>query len=329
MDQDKLVRKLKLQLRIERTIILIIAIFFIGQWAFGNFQSRPYVILADGKPIACVKTSDAAAKVIDQIKGAVAGAKPSEVSFRQKIEVRKTDRDAHVLSVNDAVRAALEKLTLRVSKYAILVEGVPVVAVDSQETAGEVLEAAKERYGSLVEHLMEEPRFKEQVDVREMSVDLDIYRPTVERALEDLLRGKGVSEGVYVVASGDVASKIATRLGMTMSDLEGLNPGKNLHRLQIGDKLKVSRNSDTKKPGLTVIVLDSEEKTEEIRYRTESVSSVKMKAGKEAELSPGRNGLRHVVIATTYENGVRTGADVVEETIIRNAVPRRVSIGIR
>jgi LysM repeat protein len=176
---------------------------------------------------------------------------------------------------------------------------------------------------------MEEPQFKEQVDVQEMAVDLDLYRPTEEEALDKLVSGKAASGGVYVVVSGDVASQIASRLGMTLTELEELNPGRNLHRLQIGDKLKVSKSGSARTPRLTVIVRDMENRTEEIPYRTETVSSVRIRAGRETELSPGRNGLRRVVLAVTYENGVRVGSEIVEETVIREMVPRRVAVGIR
>ena len=329
MDQEKLIRSLKLQLRIERTIIALVALVFIGWWISGHFAPRAYAITADGKALAYVATYESAEHVINQVKGAVAGSKPSEVSFKESVEIKKAPADAQIVPEGDAIKSVLGKLTLQVEKYAILVEGVPAVAVDSEEDAAAVLEAAKAKFGSMVSNLMEEPQFKEQVDVQKMPVDLALYKPKQEDALEELLSGGSGGSGVYVVAPGDVASRIAARLGMALSELESLNPGKNLARLQIGDELRVSKTADKNKRRLTIIVRNRETKTETIPYRTESISSVKMPAGKEAELSPGRNGSRQVVLATSYENGVRVGSEVIEETIIRNPTPRRVAVGIK
>lgn len=328
MDQDKLIRSLKLQLRLERASIALVVFIFIGWWAVGNFAGRAYVITADGKPLAYVATHEAAERVIAQVKGAVAGAKPADVSFKESVEIRKAPSDVDVAPEDDAVKSVLGKVSLRVKKHAILVEGVPAVAVDSEEDAGAVLEAAKARFGSMVESLMEEPQFKEQVDVRRMPVDLVLYQPKIDDAVNELFSG-GSGSSVYAVASGDVASRIAMRHGMSLSDLEALNPSKNLARLQIGQELRVSKTGNSGKRKLTVVVRNRESKTEQIPYRTESISSVRMFAGKESELSPGRNGLRQVVLATSYENGIRVGSEIVEETIIRNPVPRRVAVGIR
>lgn len=329
MDQEKLIRSLKLQLRIERTIIALIALVFIGWWTVGHFAPRAYVIVADGKSLAYVATHESAERVIKQVKGAVAGSKASEVSFKESVEIKKAPADAQIAPEGDAVKSVLGKLTLQVEKYAILVEGVPAVAVDSEEDAAAALEASKARFGSMVKNLMEEPQFKEQVDVRKMPVDLALYRPKVEDALGELFSGGSGGSGIYVVASGDIASRIAARQGMALSELEALNPGKNLARLQIGDELRVSKAADKGKRRLIVVVRNRETKTEAIPYRTESISSVKMLAGKEAELSPGQNGSRQVVLATSYENGVRVGSEVIEETIISNPVPRRVAVGIK
>ncbi|MEN6371372.1 MAG: G5 domain-containing protein [Armatimonadota bacterium] len=327
MDQDKLIRSLKLQLRIERTAIALAAVIFIVWWAIGNFAGRAYVITADEKPLACVATRTSAEHVITEVKGAVAGAKPADISFKESVEVKRAPADADAMSEAEAVKSILGKVTLRVNKYAILIGGKPAVAVDTEEDAGAVLEAAKARFGSMVKNLMEEPQFKEQVDVRRMPVDLGFYQPNIDEAVNDLFTAGG--SGTYVVASGDVASKIAMRQGMSMSELESLNPGKNMAKLQIGEELHVSKSGGSDRPKLTVIVRNSETKTEPIPYTTESVSSVKLPAGKQTELSPGRNGLRQAVRATSYENGVRAGSEVVEETIIRNPVPRRVAVGIR
>ena len=46
---------------------------------------------------------------------------------------------------------------------------------------------------------------------------------------------------VITVSKGDTAAKIAQDLGVTVSDLAEANPGTNVSRLKVGQKLKVPR----------------------------------------------------------------------------------------
>ncbi len=48
--------------------------------------------------------------------------------------------------------------------------------------------------------------------------------------------------GEYVVKSGDTGYKIATANGVSVADLQAVNPGVNWNRLNIGQKLKLPRN---------------------------------------------------------------------------------------
>lgn len=331
MDQERLIRSLKLQLRLERAAIALVVLFFLIRWGYGQLQSRPYAIVANGRLVASVATEEQARTVIDRVKRSVSGGEPSEVTFAEQVTIERAHEGTKVLSPAEAVRVAQETLTPRLNKPTILINDVPVVAVDSKEDAGAVLEAAKQKFGTMVENLMEEPLFKEQVKVQQLSVDPELYKPDIQEALTALISGGGAGSDVYVVSAGDLASQIASRLRMKLSDLQDLNPEKDLDNLQIGDRLRVSTkgNSEKKRPRLTVVVRDRGTRTEPIPFRTETISSVKMYAGKELVLSPGKNGLRQVVVATTYENGIKTGSEVLQEVILRNPVPRRIAIGIK
>lgn len=328
MDQEKLIRSLKLQLRLERAAIALVVLFFLGRWGYGYLQNRAYVILVDGKPVACLAAHKAAERVLDRLRGQVPGVKPADISFAQRVEIKRAPAGAQVLSEAEGFKSVSSSLSLRVTKSAILVDGLPAAAVNSREVAAAVLEAAKQRFGRLAADLLEEPQFKQEVEVEQRAVDPALYRRTVDEAL-DVLLSAGKGAGVYVVTSGDVGSRIADRFDMTLSDLQSLNPGKNLDRLRIGEELHVSQHAGPDKPGLTVVVRNRETRTEAIPYRTETISSVQMRSGKQLLLSPGRNGLRRVVLAATYENGVRTGSEVLDETTLRNPAPRRIAIGIR
>jgi LysM repeat protein len=51
---------------------------------------------------------------------------------------------------------------------------------------------------------------------------------------------------VYVIASGDSATKIAKKFEISLNDLETLNSGLQLNRLYIGQKIRVYERDESK-----------------------------------------------------------------------------------
>lgn len=324
MKEQETIRKLKLQLRIERTIILLVALFFVGRWANTSILQRHYAVMLDGKPVAVLATRQSAQSALDAVKRSAGG----DVTYAGTVTVGSVSSREATVSVPDAQKLLAEKLPVRLMKFAVVVGGTPVVALDSEADAQAVLEGAKQRYGAMAKHLMEEPRFKQQVSIRRMGVEKSICAASVDDAV-DAAASVSDGTGFYTVADGDISGSIAHKFHISMSEFRALNGGKNLDKLKIGEQIRVSMKTSAKKPTLTVVVHDQETDTEVLPFKTENVSSSHLKPGKQHEISPGRNGERQVVKDVTYENGVRTGMAVVEEKTIRPMVPRRIAVGGR
>jgi LysM repeat protein len=327
MDQDQVIRGLKRQLLIERIILALIVLLLVGRWLYLDFDNRHYVIYVNDKPVAALATEQAANAALDSLRREVNPARPGDVAFAETVRVQQAfTKD--MVTEQDAVKLLKGKLTVRLMKYVILADEQPVVAVDSEIMAGQVLEGVKQRFGGMVENLMEEPGFKQKVTVKRMPIDEAIYAADVDSAINAATSSAG-TQSLYSVRKGDMAGSIARKFNLKLSDLQVLNGGRNLDKLQIGDQIRVSTKQDVKRPRLIVVVRDKESGTEVTPYNTVSVSSTQLKPGKQVELNPGRNGLRRVTRAVTYENGIRTGMEVIEEKLIRSAVPRRIAVGIR
>lgn len=56
-------------------------------------------------------------------------------------------------------------------------------------------------------------------------------------------RAAGSSAGSYTVQKGDIAGRIAQRHGVTLAELKAANPGKDLNKLKIGQKLVIPAKS--------------------------------------------------------------------------------------
>lgn len=329
MEHEQTIRNLRQRLRFERIAVAVIAFLLITVWAYGHFKTTKSFILVDGKAVACVP-SEAEAKAVLQTIKTHTGCDPSEVAFVQDVSVARAPLDAQPISRHKAIRV-LEGIVSPVApRYAIIVNGKPVVAVPNDKVAGKVLEMAKAKFGGMVQNLAEEPQFKENVTVDVAAVDLSIYCKTADDALKLLFSEPHpeMKDESYSVEQGDVAGAIASKHGISLEVMKSLNPDVNLDRLQIGDKLRV-KSVTPGKPKLTVVVRDQSERTEAIPAPVQQVSSARLPAGKTMELSPGENGLHHVKVATIYENGRKVGSEIIDEEILREPIPRQIAIGIK
>ena len=329
MDHQRTIRNLRLQLRIERALILAVALFFVARWVCGLFSDAKSLIIVNGKAIVCVPSQSDADAILDRIRTDT-GCNPTEIKFREDVCVARAPRDASPVSRHMAMRVARRAISPVIQRWAVIVDGKPVVALPSRKAAGETLDLAKLKFGKLAANLLEEPQFKENVTVDLASVSPTIFCRRAEQAVDALFAAPPPvrRDAVYVVRKGDVAGAIAEKCKLQLSELCRLNPGTDLNRLQIDDKILVKK-TDMPKAKLTVVVRDVRECTEVTRASVQRVSSAALYAGKTVEISPGRSGLRKVRVAVIYENGRKAASDILDEETIREPRPQRIAVGIK
>ncbi|MCX8053053.1 MAG: G5 domain-containing protein [Armatimonadetes bacterium] len=329
MNKDIQIFQLKRRLLIERIIFGLFFIATIGSWMHGRFSDGKAFILVNGKPVVCLSSEKEAYEVLQGLKSGQP-CNPSEIEFKEDVVVARAPRDARPVSRHRAMGTVRNALSPVVPKWAIIVNGKPIVAVPSRTDAGEVLELAKLKFGKLARSLCEEPQFKEKVAVDIAAVPPSIFCKTPQEALDFIFKTQKTEsqDAVYIVKRGDLAGKIAARFNLTLRELWALNPGVNLNRLQIGDRIRV-KHTMSSTPKLTVVVRDQSERIETIPPPVHKISSANMYLGKTAEISPGKSGKRKVKIATVYENGRKVGSEIIEEEILMEPIPRRIVEGIK
>jgi len=287
-------------------------------------------IVVDGKPVVCVGSVRDAEVLLRDIKREAGVRDISEVQFRQDVTVSRAPRNARIASRHKAARVLHGCVVPVVSRWAVIVDGRPAVAVPDKQTTGQVLDLAKLRFGSRVKNLAEEPQFKESVSVEIAAVEPSIYCRSAEEAVEMLFapRKAAPRDALYEIKKGDIAGAVAERHGIKLAELWAMNPGVNLHKLQIGDVIKI-KSAPQSKPRLTVVVRDLVERIETMPPPVLKVCSARIISGDSARISPGRPGLRRVKIATVYENGVKVGREILEEEVLREPTPRQIAVGIK
>ncbi|MCX6344616.1 MAG: G5 domain-containing protein [Armatimonadetes bacterium] len=342
MDKEKTIHNLKMQLRLERIVIAAIALTLATVWTVGQLRGGKSFILVDGKPIVCVYSEKDAEVVLTQIKGE-SGCNPSEVAFQQEVRVARAPYDARPVSRSRAFSTVRKVVCALAPRWAIIVDGKPIAALPDKKTAVDTLEAAKMKFGSMVQNLAEEPQFKQKVMVDIAAVPLKLCCKTAEEAVNLIFSNKPVetTDAIYTVQNGDIAGAIAQKHGLKLEEIIQINPGVNLAHLHIGDKVHVKalrarlqicpnnlRHQDTEVK-LTVIVRDLSDKVETIPAPLQYVSSAQLYLGKSTLLFPGRSGQRQIKVAIIYENGKKTGSEIMAEEVLREASPRIIAKGIK
>lgn len=146
---------------------------------------------------------------------------------------------------------------------------------------------------------------------------------TVQDALADITK-ETEEKTIYEVKAGDCLSKIAAMYDLTTSDLLRLNEGlSETSIIGIGDEITVTVPT----PELSIIV--SEEKTYGENYSAEIqyVDDDTMYQGDYRVVQEGKEGFREVVAVVTYTNGVESSREIINETVISEAVPQIVKRG--
>lgn len=328
MEQDQVIQNLKKRLLIERAIFGAVLISLALVWLIGQYRNAKSMIVVDGKPVVCVSTAHDAHEILNTIKSNT-GANSPDISFKQDVRVVRAPRSTIAVSRHKAFRTVAGIVSPVVPRWAIIVDGKPILAVPSEEIAGEVLEASKLRFGKQVHNLAEAPQFKENVTVEITDVAPSLFKKTVDEAVEFLFspQQQVSREGIHEVRKGELAGSIASKHGLKLAELAALNPSVNLNRLQIGDRLRVKTTATS--PRLTVVVRDMSERTEFIPAPVQTISSSTLYQGKTYLISPGSAGKRRVVVESIYENGRLVGSETVDEQLIKTPTPKRVAMGIK
>lgn len=156
--------------------------------------------------------------------------------------------------------------------------------------------------------------FSENVEIKEE------YVPTDEIMnlgyLAETLYSTKTAEVTYEVKKGDTWSEIAEEHGLTSKELENLNPGYDINKLQIGEILTMSASV----PYLTRTVVQKERYVSEVNYDVEYTDDASMYKGDTKVTSKGVFGAADVVANVTYVNGEEVERTVLSSVTLREPV---------
>lgn len=237
----------------------------------------------------------------------------------------------------EAIQTVKDTFEIQAESSAIVIDGNPIVYLESKEAAEKVLKQLKLQFVS-EEQLAEldarkasantslPPLAENQtrlLDVRlskNVSIDVENIAPekimTPEEAVTFLQKGT-LEEKKYQVQEGDVLGTIAEKNGLATADLLALNPGITEETLlQIGQELNVT----ALQPYIEVIVDKETNQQETIPFAKEVVEDSSMPKGETKVKQEGQNGSKSVNYLISEQNGViikkeNTGEQVLQQPV--------------
>lgn len=142
-------------------------------------------------------------------------------------------------------------------------------------------------------------------------------------AMAETLTANTNGQTTYEVKKGDTFMALAFDNGMTMAEMEALNPDVDINRLYIGQILNIKEEI----PFLGVQTVDALTYTEEIPCEVRQVEDDSMYQGDTKVLDPGVPGEALVTADVTYVNGVERERNVTSTTTLREATEKVLAVG--
>ena len=244
----------------------------------------------------------------------------TDITFRPVISIGKEVDDADTV---------LKRFTymgdIQATAYAIVVDRQTIAIVESKEIAEEILQDVQSLYVSKKSgKKYEEIGFKEDVKIKETSTTLAKIS-SKSAALKKIKSGKQ-QESTYTVKSGDSLYGICDKLGITLKELQAMNPGlKKDSLIHIGDKLTTQKEV----PLLTVRTVEVSTFAEKVKYDTVYKKSSSYYKGEEIVQRAGTNGKAKVTARLVKENGETVDRTDLSKEIIKEPVSKIVVKGTK
>jgi len=308
----------------ERVVYWLVILGLLSLLIFYRRATLPVAIFVNGKPVAWVSNLRLANRAVELAKSKFQEQYGHDVDFAEPIDIGNLPLPSgqKLMSPSEASELLLKSVSPARKAWLIMVNDQVVTALKSKSEAEQALELVKAHFTPKNVTLVKEPWFKEKVVIREGKVGVNEIVADAETAAQKVMGGLEPPK-YHVVKSGEFAVRIARRYGLTLEELQRLNPDKNLDRLKVGDKLLVKMG----KPLVTVVCVYQVVKQETVPFKTERRFEPRLPGGALITKQRGKEGLKEVVLEITAENGLEVQRKVVKERILKEPVTEVILVG--
>lgn len=308
----------------ERVIYWVIIFALALMLVLSRRAALPVAVFVNHEPVAWLPNARLAQWTLELARERLRQRYGRGVDFAEKVETDNLPLRSgqQIVSPSEAAQALLQRVTPAKRAFLIVVDGRPLLALPDKQEAQQALELVKAHLTPQKVTLVKPPRFKEKVSVRKGKILPGRIVPNAEAASQVLLSGLEPPR-YHTVKAGEVAIRIASRYGINLQDLQQLNPGRDLNRLHIGDKLLIKRG----KPLVTVVSIHQFVTKEPIPYEVERKLIPHLPGGSIVTKQRGKEGVKEIVWEVICENGVEVQRKVVKETVIKAPLAEVIWVG--
>lgn len=146
-----------------------------------------------------------------------------------------------------------------------------------------------------------------------------------EESIIDIITSKRAVASYYTVVDGDSPLGISTKLGISMEELNSMNPGFETNMMYVGDQVLTSQEV----PYLAVTVTRTEVYDQNTQYDTQYYDDSTKYDGSQVVVQEGVYGVDRVTADVSYINGVEVRRKVLKRETIAEPTVKIVALGTK
>ena len=287
----------------------------------GTVYTPAYAVAVDGVLLGTVKDPVVFERIVDRVETRASTILGHEYVIDSEIDYQLAlVRKDEISSISGFETYLFDQVGEVMKSYVLKVNGELIGAAADQAALDAMLDQIKAPY--LTENTIESG-FTANVRITQEYTSTSVRQDLSEMAC--LLTRNTTGETMYEVVKGDTFMAIAYDNGMTVSELEALNPDVNVDKLSIGQLLTVKETI----PFLSVRTVDSVTYTEAIACPVHEVEDNSMYQGETKVLDPGIPGQALIQADITYVNGKELERVINQTTVLSEATTKVVAVGTK
>jgi len=303
--------------------IVFTAVLFAGP-AYLLFSPQiVYEVTINGESVGFVNSLDEYNLVLSDIYTEAEELWACDLVINEEVkatQVQLWSPEASPAMVKAGIQSAATYIT---SGWAMVVNGLTVAYVDSEQTAQDIIEDVKNHYlPQNSKRTLVSVSIQEDISIIKGPVEPDLVM-NKDAVLSLFLSGRE-EIGTYVVKSGDTLSGIARSYNTSLDDLHNANPSIKNDTIQVGQVLNLEISSTL----LHVKTVEQLKTTESIARPIQYKANPDMTVRNDIVTQVGSDGLRTVTYQLELINGSEVKRNQVSSTVTRQPVTKSIITGI-
>lgn len=299
--------------KVHPVVYMVLACAIAGVVLYSSFYTRGTTVTYDGRELGNVSSKTEAEtvrknleEVTTQVLGETFTIDDSLISYSSAMMLRTEIDDAETYE-----EQLTKEIGLVSQAYCLYINGTRIGATPYEGALEELLEQLQK--ASSDENTIS-CTFSEEVEIRREVVPADAVMNL--GYIAELLYSTKTAEVTYEVKRGDTWSQIAESHDLTTKELQALNPGYNINKLQIGEVLTLSASV----PYLTMTVVERESYVDDIAFDVIYTDSADLYQGDYKVTSKGEYGKADVMATATYVNGEEIDRTILSSVTLKEPV---------